>query len=69
MKKLNKVVWSSHLSVVEFEEGWASVLKYFQLSEHIWLNELYEMRKSWIPAFLGTKIWGAIENYVKVRKF
>ncbi|KAK1391361.1 hypothetical protein POM88_010417 [Heracleum sosnowskyi] len=31
MKKLNKFVWSSHISVAEFEEGWSSVLKEFEL--------------------------------------
>ncbi|KAK1365074.1 hypothetical protein POM88_040635 [Heracleum sosnowskyi] len=69
MKKLNKFVWSSHISVAEFEEGSSSVLKEFELSEHIWLNDLYEMRKSWIPAFFRDKPMGVIENYVKVRKF
>ena len=60
MKKLNKFVWSSHITVAEFEEGWASVLKEFQLSEHIWLNELYAMRKSWIPAFFRDKTMGGL---------
>ncbi|KAK1368998.1 hypothetical protein POM88_035090 [Heracleum sosnowskyi] len=60
MKKLNKFVWSSHISVAEFEEGWSSVLKEFELSEHIWLNDLYEMRKSWIPAFFRDKPMGGL---------
>nr|XP_017217052.1 PREDICTED: protein FAR1-RELATED SEQUENCE 5-like [Daucus carota subsp. sativus] len=34
MEKLNKFVWSSHLTKSEFEEGWNSVLNEFGLSEH-----------------------------------
>ena len=60
MKKLNKYVWSSHLTVTEFEAGWSSILKEFQLTEHIWLNEIYEMRKSWIPAFFRDKVRGGL---------
>ncbi|XP_074376897.1 protein FAR1-RELATED SEQUENCE 5-like [Apium graveolens] len=55
MEKLNKFVWSSHFTVAEFESGWDAVLKEFGLSEHIWLNEIYAMRKSWIPAFFRDK--------------
>ncbi|XP_063941429.1 protein FAR1-RELATED SEQUENCE 5-like [Daucus carota subsp. sativus] len=55
MEKLNKFVWSSHLTISEFEEGWNSVLNEFGLSEHVWLNEMYLMRESWIPAFFRDK--------------
>ncbi|XP_074376898.1 protein FAR-RED IMPAIRED RESPONSE 1-like [Apium graveolens] len=54
MEKLNKFVWSSHFTVAEFESGWDAVLKEFGLSEHVCLNEIYAMRKSWIPAFSQT---------------
>ncbi|XP_074376755.1 protein FAR1-RELATED SEQUENCE 1-like [Apium graveolens] len=60
MEKLNKFVWSSHLMVAEFESGWDAVLKEFGLSEHVWLNEIYAMRKSWIPAFFRDKPMGAL---------
>lgn len=46
MKKLKKIVWSSHLTRAEFEEGWDAVLKEFGLSEHVWVNEIYAMKKS-----------------------
>ncbi|KAL8098130.1 uncharacterized protein LOC141685231 [Apium graveolens] len=57
MDKLNKFVWSSHLTVAEFEEGWNTVLKEFGLTDHVWLKDIYSMRKSWIPAFSGTSQW------------
>lgn len=60
MEKLNKFVWSSHLTVTEFEEGWDAVLKEFGLSEHVWLNEIYAIRESWIPAFFRDKPMGAL---------
>ncbi|XP_074346818.1 protein FAR1-RELATED SEQUENCE 5-like [Apium graveolens] len=60
MDKLNKFVWSSHLTVAEFEQGWNSVLNEFGLSEHIWLKDIYAIRKSWIPAFFWDKPMGAL---------
>ncbi|KAK1385490.1 hypothetical protein POM88_023225 [Heracleum sosnowskyi] len=60
MEKLNKFVWSSHLTVAEFEEGWNAMLNEFGLSNHVWLNEIYGMRKSWIPAFFRDKPMGAL---------
>nr|XP_017239718.1 PREDICTED: protein FAR1-RELATED SEQUENCE 5-like [Daucus carota subsp. sativus] len=60
MEKLNKFVWSSHLTVPEFEKGWDDVLKEFGLSEHVWLKEIYAMRESWIPAFFADKPMGAL---------
>ncbi|KAK1396793.1 hypothetical protein POM88_006656 [Heracleum sosnowskyi] len=41
MEKLNKFVWSSHLTVAKFEEGWNAMLNEFGLSNHVWLNEIY----------------------------
>ncbi|KAK1382818.1 hypothetical protein POM88_020553 [Heracleum sosnowskyi] len=60
MEKLNKFVWSSHLIVAKFEEGWNAVLNEFGLSNHVWLNEIYAMRKSWISAFFRDKLMGAL---------
>ncbi|KAK1355650.1 hypothetical protein POM88_048906 [Heracleum sosnowskyi] len=60
MEKLNKFVWSSHLTVAEFKEGWNAMLNEFGLSNHVWLNEIYGMRKSWIPAFFRDKPMGAL---------
>ncbi|KAK1354970.1 hypothetical protein POM88_048226 [Heracleum sosnowskyi] len=60
MEKLNKFVWSSHLTLAEFEEGWNAMLNEFGLSNHVWLNEIYAMRKSWIPTFFRDKPMGAL---------
>ncbi|XP_063941446.1 protein FAR1-RELATED SEQUENCE 5-like [Daucus carota subsp. sativus] len=60
VEKLNKFVWSSHLTISKFEEGWNFVLNKFGLSEHVWLNEMYLMRESWIPAFFRDKPMGAL---------
>ncbi|KAK1364538.1 hypothetical protein POM88_040099 [Heracleum sosnowskyi] len=60
MEKLNKFVWSSHLTVAEFEEEWNTVLNEFGLNKYVWLNEIYAMRKSWIPAFFRDKPMGAL---------
>ncbi|KAK1360903.1 hypothetical protein POM88_045377 [Heracleum sosnowskyi] len=48
------------MTVAEFEEGWNTVLNEFGLSNHVWLNEIYAMRKSWIPTFFRDKPMGAL---------
>ncbi|KAK1377962.1 hypothetical protein POM88_024706 [Heracleum sosnowskyi] len=51
MEKLKRFVWNDHVTPAEFEEGWLSTLKEFKLENNHWLSEIYEIRKSWIPAY------------------
>lgn len=53
MERLNKFVWCNHKSPLEFEEGWKEVITDFDLSGNKWLSELYDIRKSWIPAYFN----------------
>ncbi|KAK1383794.1 hypothetical protein POM88_021529 [Heracleum sosnowskyi] len=60
MEKLNKVVWNDSLTPTEFEHGWRSVLEEYKLSEHPWLNEMFELRQFWIPAYFRDKPMGGL---------
>ncbi|KAK1388411.1 hypothetical protein POM88_016589 [Heracleum sosnowskyi] len=51
MEKLKRFVWNDHVTPAEFEESWISTLKEFKLENNHWLSEIYEIRKSWIPAY------------------
>ncbi|KAK9740600.1 hypothetical protein RND81_03G046900 [Saponaria officinalis] len=44
----------------EFESRWCSILETYQLSDHEWLNQLYEMRESWIPTYFRDTYLGRI---------
>lgn len=51
MDKMKSYIWSSNIEVSEFEEGWASVLKEFNLEGNKWLSAMYDIRDFWIPAY------------------
>ena len=51
MEKIKKFIWSSSIEVDDFEDGWKSVIKEFNLEDHVWLSDMYDMRESWIPAY------------------
>ncbi|KAK1414977.1 hypothetical protein QVD17_30743 [Tagetes erecta] len=41
-------VWTDSLTPDEFEEGWHFVIEDFELSNNNWLDDIYQMRESWI---------------------
>ena len=49
--KLHNAIYDS-LTIGEFEENWANVIKKFQLGDNDWLSGLYEERHRWVPAFV-----------------
>lgn len=51
MEKMKKYIWSSVLEIDEFEKGWEAVIKEFKLENNKWLQDMYNIRESWIPAF------------------
>ncbi|KAK1383118.1 hypothetical protein POM88_020853 [Heracleum sosnowskyi] len=53
MDKMKSFIWADHLSIEEFEEGWKSVIEDYDLADNDWLNEMYDLRKEWIPAYFN----------------
>ncbi|KAK1400557.1 hypothetical protein POM88_000162 [Heracleum sosnowskyi] len=53
MDKMKSFVWDDHLSIEEFEEGWKSVIEEYDLADNDWLNEMYDLRKEWIPTYFN----------------
>nr|XP_017245913.1 PREDICTED: protein FAR1-RELATED SEQUENCE 5-like [Daucus carota subsp. sativus] len=51
MKKMKKYIWSNHLDIAEFEQGWQAVMQEFNLENNKWLSDMHAIRSSWIPAF------------------
>lgn len=50
-KQIKKLVWNLHISPEEFEEKWNSMIEEFGLVGDPWFSEMYEIRRSWIPAY------------------
>ncbi|KAJ9541390.1 LOW QUALITY PROTEIN: hypothetical protein OSB04_027896, partial [Centaurea solstitialis] len=50
-KRINKIVWSTHIDATYFEEEWQRTLVDFGLESHEWLSDIYEIRESWISAY------------------
>ncbi|XP_063948184.1 protein FAR1-RELATED SEQUENCE 5-like [Daucus carota subsp. sativus] len=51
MEKMKTYIWSSNLEIDEFESGWKAVIGEFKLEHNKWLSDMYDIRKSWIPAY------------------
>ncbi|KAH9746835.1 protein FAR1-RELATED SEQUENCE [Citrus sinensis] len=56
---LLSVVYNSH-TPVEFEESWHDMLDKYDLRNNQWLNDLYEERNRWVPAFVKTTFWAGM---------
>ncbi|KAJ9566026.1 hypothetical protein OSB04_001992 [Centaurea solstitialis] len=50
-KRINSLVWSTHIDADEFEKRWEDTIADFGLEGHDWLNEIYSIRESWISAY------------------
>ncbi|KAK1354167.1 hypothetical protein POM88_047423 [Heracleum sosnowskyi] len=46
-------VWSDYLTEDEFEQNWNAIIEEYQLSDNGWLNDMYTIRKEWIPAYFN----------------
>lgn len=44
-------MWDDSISVDEFEKQWPIILSDFNLSDHSWLGDIYNIRQDWIPAY------------------
>ncbi|XP_074299672.1 protein FAR1-RELATED SEQUENCE 5-like [Silene latifolia] len=49
--RLNRCVWNNQLEPDEFEEQWGKIMTDYQLVEHEWFSDLYNLREQWIPAY------------------
>ncbi|XP_074283157.1 protein FAR1-RELATED SEQUENCE 5-like [Silene latifolia] len=49
--RLNRCVWNNQLEPDEFEEQWGNIMTDYQLVEHEWFSDLYDLREQWIPAY------------------
>ncbi|KAJ0816936.1 putative transcription factor FAR family [Helianthus annuus] len=48
---IHRLVWNVYIKPSTFESRWAALLEKFGLQDHQWLNEMYEIRDRWVPAY------------------
>ncbi|KAJ9547566.1 hypothetical protein OSB04_020109 [Centaurea solstitialis] len=51
VRDFNKIVWNVHMEPDDFETRWLELMESYKLSNDSWFKELFNIRKSWIPAF------------------
>lgn len=53
MNRMKACVWSDYLTPEEFEQNWNAIIEEYQLGDNGWLNDMYTIRKEWIPAYFN----------------
>nr|KAJ0189505.1 hypothetical protein LSAT_V11C800442970 [Lactuca sativa] len=49
--RFHSITWNSNLEPHEFEHVWHTMLDEFKITDNSWMNTMYGLRRSWIPAF------------------
>ncbi|KAK9740487.1 hypothetical protein RND81_03G039100 [Saponaria officinalis] len=60
LKEITSIIWGDDIQPSEFESRWCSILETYESSDHEWLNQLYEMRESWITTYFRDTYLGRI---------
>ncbi|XP_031111996.1 protein FAR-RED ELONGATED HYPOCOTYL 3-like [Ipomoea triloba] len=60
LRSLNAVVWDERITSEQFELRWHAVMERFGLLNHVWFNQLFELRSMWIPAFFWDVCMGGL---------
>ncbi|PWA87361.1 FAR1 DNA binding domain, Zinc finger, SWIM-type, MULE transposase domain, FHY3/FAR1 family [Artemisia annua] len=50
-QRLCDIVWTDKIDPDVFESEWESIMNDFNLNDNKWLNDMFEMRTKWIPAY------------------
>ncbi|XP_021974693.1 protein FAR1-RELATED SEQUENCE 5-like [Helianthus annuus] len=50
-KRLCAIVWTDSILPDKFESEWATIINYFNLVDHEWLQSVYQIRDTWIPVY------------------
>ncbi len=50
-QRMSFICWTDSILPEEFEKEWAEILNDFALTDHDWLNSIYAVKESWVPAY------------------
>nr|KAJ0194873.1 hypothetical protein LSAT_V11C700380670 [Lactuca sativa] len=50
-ERFHSIIWNSKLEPHDFEKEWKSCLNEYNISNNKWMQEMYGLRRRWVPAF------------------
>ncbi|GJU91271.1 FAR1-related sequence 5-like protein [Tanacetum coccineum] len=59
-RRICDIVWTDQILPYEFEREWEIMIKDFQLDDNKWLQDMFDIRESWIPAFLRDELMAGL---------
>ncbi|GJS89390.1 FAR1-related sequence 5-like protein [Tanacetum coccineum] len=59
-RRICDIVWTYQILPYEFEREWEIMIKDFQLDDNKWLQDMFDIRESWIPAFLRDELMAGL---------
>ncbi|XP_022004118.1 protein FAR1-RELATED SEQUENCE 5-like [Helianthus annuus] len=48
---IHRLVWNVYIKPETFESRWNDLLETFGLQDHTWLNDMYNIKHLWVPAY------------------
>ncbi|GJU25016.1 FAR1 DNA binding domain, zinc finger, SWIM-type, MULE transposase domain containing protein [Tanacetum coccineum] len=51
-RRISDIVWTDQILSEIFEREWECMINEFELGENKWLGDMFDLRESWIPAYL-----------------
>ncbi|XP_022032988.1 protein FAR1-RELATED SEQUENCE 5-like [Helianthus annuus] len=48
---IHRLVWNVYIKPETFESRWHDLLETFGLQDHTWLNDMYNIKHLWVPAY------------------
>ncbi|XP_022040195.1 protein FAR1-RELATED SEQUENCE 5-like [Helianthus annuus] len=59
-KRLCAIVWTDSILPAKFESEWDTIKNDFNLVDHEWLQSLYQIRDTWIPAYYREEVMSGL---------
>ncbi|KAL9689580.1 hypothetical protein QQ045_009967 [Rhodiola kirilowii] len=59
-KSIKAVIWGEYKDCQEFEVAWCELINKYDLHANKWLADMYNIRSSWIPVYIGDVNMGAL---------
>ncbi|XP_074308802.1 protein FAR1-RELATED SEQUENCE 5-like [Silene latifolia] len=67
--RLNRCVWNNQLEPDEFEEQWGKIMTDYQLVEHEWFSDLYDLREQFLtPHLTLVEFWVCYESALEAQR-
>ncbi|GJS64696.1 FAR1-related sequence 5-like protein [Tanacetum coccineum] len=59
-RRICDIVWTDQILPYEFEREWEIMIEDFKIDDNKWLQDMFDIRESWIPAFLRDELMAGL---------